>query len=136
MFHEKISKSLEPVVHSCLTNKIFWKFQKIPRKKVLIVAETRNISKHRLHRFAFLGEFQKTPELLDLKAMKRLEWMENMKRKKSFDLWFSFPDMTVIWKHCLKKAEKLMILKNHLLEKSVASVDIIGNIDSIASSTW
>ena len=34
-FEEKISKSLEEVVHSCSTDKMFWKFKKIPRKMSL-----------------------------------------------------------------------------------------------------
>ena len=31
----KISKSLEEVVHTCSTDKMFWKFKKIPSKSEL-----------------------------------------------------------------------------------------------------
>ena len=36
--------------------------------------------------------------------------MENIKRKKTFDL-FTFTEMKVTWKYCLKRFKKFMILK-------------------------
>ena len=59
-----------------------------------------------------------------LKAVKKLDGMENAKRKKSVHLWFSFPDVKLTYRYSLKQFEKFMILKKHKCEKSTEpSVD-------------